>query len=70
MNNDNAATEAFPAVRSSVSGLTLKSMAMEASLKMLSTSALGSGKVRDARGKKNFRNVLDQTLPRELQVDS
>ncbi|OXA47124.1 hypothetical protein Fcan01_18394 [Folsomia candida] len=67
MNNDNAATEAFPAVRSSVSGLTLKSMAMEASLKMLSTSALGSGKVRDARGKKNFRNVLDQTLPRELQ---
>lgn len=52
----------------SVTALTLKSMAMEASLKMLSTSVLGSGKVRDARGKKNFRNVLDESLPRELQV--
>jgi hypothetical protein len=52
----------------SITALTLKAMAMDASLKLVSSTQICIGVDRDARGKKLFRKLLDETLPRELQV--
>lgn len=43
-------------------------MSTDVSLKMLTDSRFGSGNGRDARGKKTLRKLMDESLPRELQV--